>query len=122
MDQNTLTKSVEKLKNLYRLEKITVVADRGLNSGSNLEHLCNGGHDFVISYTLKRSPGSFKELVWSNEGRTDYTDRETGEVTSRSKIMGQVMVVKVPIEEEEVERKSGRPGSTRKLTYRSRYI
>lgn len=109
MDQKTLTRSVEKLKDLYRLEKITVVADRGLNSGSNLEYLCNGGHDFVISYTLKRSPESFKELVWSNEGWTDYTDRETGEVTSRSKIVEQVMVVKVPIEEDEVERKRGRP-------------
>ena len=110
MDQNTLTKSVEKLKGLYKLEKITVVADRGLNSGSNLEYLCNGGHDFVISYTLKRSPESFKELVWSNEGWTDYIDKETGEVTSRSKVIEQVQVVKVPIKEEGVEKKKrGRP-------------
>ena len=52
MDQKTLKQSVDRLKKLYRLEKITVVADRGLNSGSNLEYLCAQGRDFVISYTL----------------------------------------------------------------------
>lgn len=53
MDQSTLIKSVDRLKQLYNLDKITVVADRGLNSGSNLEYLYSQNHDFVISYTLK---------------------------------------------------------------------
>jgi transposase len=111
MDQNTLTQSVEKLKSLYRLEKITVVADRGLNSGSNLEFICQGGHDFVISYTLKRSPESFKELVWNDDGWQDMVDLATGEITSRSKIVEQTLEVKVPIDKdaESTEKKRGRP-------------
>ena len=36
MDQSTLTRSIERLKALYGLERITVVADRGLNSGGIL--------------------------------------------------------------------------------------
>ena len=111
MDQNTLTRSVEKLKSLYRLEKITVVADRGLNSGSNLEYICKGGHDFVISYTLKRSPDSFKELVWNDDGWQDIVDLATGEITSRSKIVEQTLEVKVPIDKDDgsAEKKRGRP-------------
>lgn len=111
MDQSTLTRSVEKLKSLYRLEKITVVADRGLNSGSNLEYLCKGGHDFVISYTLKRSADSFKELVWNDDGWQKSVDLATGEITSRSKIVEQLLEVKVPIGQDDgsAEKKRGRP-------------
>lgn len=111
MDQCTLTRSIEKLKSLYRLEKITVVADRGLNSGSNLEYLCKGGHDFVISYTLKRSADSFKELVWNDDGWQDIVDHATGEITSRSKIVEQILEVKVPIDQDDgsAVKKRGRP-------------
>lgn len=111
MDQSTLTQSVENLKNLYRLDKITVVADRGLNSGSNLEYLCKGGHDFVISYTLKRSPDAFKDLVWKGDGWRDVIDPDTGKTTFRSKVVEQSLEVKVPIVHDETttEKKRGRP-------------
>lgn len=52
------------LKELYHLKKITFVPDRGLNSENNLEYLCEGGRNFMISYLLKRSSDAFKELVW----------------------------------------------------------
>lgn len=116
MDQNTLLKSVENLKNLYKLDKITIVADRGLNSGANLEYLCSKGHDFVISYTLKRSSKAFKELVWNEEGWKNTVNPETGEITFCSKVIEQVLEVKVPIDKEEilVEKKRGRPKKYKK--------
>lgn len=111
MDQNTLTRSVEKLKALYRLEKITVVADRGLNSGKNLDYLMEAGHDFVISYTLKRSPTHFKELVWQEEGWQRTVNSETGEVISKAKVIEQQHEVKIPLSPEEAQtpKKRGRP-------------
>lgn len=110
MDQSTLTKSISRLKKLYGLDKITVVADRGLNSGNNLAYLCEFGHDFVISYTLKRSSESFKELIWQG-GWKDEIDPETGEVTFRSKIVQQDLEVKMPLTPEEMtnKKKRGRP-------------
>lgn len=113
MDQNTLVQSVEKLKHLYHLEKITVVADRGLNSGRNLEYLVRGGQDFVISYTLKRSKDEFKAMVWAEDGWEDQKDEDTGEVIFRSKVLGQSLEVKVPLEEGEVP-ESGKPGRPKK--------
>jgi len=111
MDQSTLTKSVENLKSLYKLDKITIVADRGLNSGSNLEFLLDCGHDFVISYTLKRSPEAFKALVLSEEGWQDVIDAQTGEVKYRKKVVDHALEVKVPVEQEtqDSEKKRGRP-------------
>ena len=98
MDQKTLTQSVNRLKELYHLDKLTVVADRGLNSGSNLEYLCAHGHDFVISYTLKRSAEDFKRLVWDETGWTESYDAETGEVMSREKVIEQELKFKVLLE------------------------
>jgi transposase len=114
VDQNTLVQSVEKLKDLYRLEKITVVADRGLNGGDNLAYLCGQSHDFVISYTLKRSPQAFKELVWSP---SDWIDglKDGDAVTFRSKVVDEALTVKVPIPESErtATGKRGRPKTLR---------
>lgn len=76
-------------------------------------HLCSGGHDFVISYTLKRSAASFKELVWDEDGWITNVDSDTGELLSRSKIVEQILEVKVPIAKDDgsagTKKKRGRP-------------
>jgi transposase len=110
MDQNTLTRAVERLKEKYRLKKIVIVADRGLNSGDNLEYLYREGHDFVISYTLKRSSQELKAMVLDAEGWSMITDAESGIIHSKAKILKQVLKVKIPMAAEETaEKKRGRP-------------
>lgn len=111
MDQNTLVDSVDRLKALYRLEQITIVADRGLNSGSNLNYLIEHKHDFVISYTLKRSTASFKAMVWSADKWKIVVDDETGELISKSKVIDHQLDVKVPLDPNQVDtvKKRGRP-------------
>ncbi len=113
MDQNTLVESVEKLKNIYHLDKITVVADRGMNGGENLVYLDKSGYDFVISYTLKRSTDAFKELVFQADGWQDTWDDQHKEVVYRGKTVRQVLKVKIPISQETIqaagEKKRGRP-------------
>lgn len=114
MDQNTLITAVEKLKGIYNLDKITVVADRGLNGGENLAYLAGKGHDFVISYTLKRSPDAFKELVLQQDGWQETWDEEHKKVLYREKVVQQTFEVKVPITQPEPSgkpavKKRGRP-------------
>ena len=108
MDQTTLIQSVNRLKELYRMEKITVVADRGLNGGANLEYLYNNGHDFVISYTLKKSSQEFKEMVWEEKGWTTTMDKETGEILTKAKVLKQDLKIKVPVAVEEIPQEDGK--------------
>lgn len=110
MDQSTLTCAVEKLKARYRLEKIVVVADRGLNSGDNLAFLVQEGHDFVISYTLKRAPRKLKDLALDDSGWVTDGSELDGQL-SRFKILEETLQVKVPAvpAPQEGKRKRGRP-------------
>ncbi len=114
MDQSTLITAVERLRDLYRMEKITIIADRGLNGGPNLEYLCKAGHDFVISYTLKRSSREFKQLVWDEAGWTQTVDPATGELIRKEKVVTQEFKYKVPLTEEEMESARSKPGRPRK--------
>lgn len=119
MDQNTLTDSVNQLKALYGMEKITVVADRGLNSGSNLVYLCTQGYGFVISYTLKKSKDEFKDLVFDDTGWEYRYDPKNTEEVYKSKVVQQHLEVKIALSETEREafrkqKKRGRIAKYRK--------
>jgi len=113
MDQNTLIQSVNRLKSLYKMDKITVVADRGLNGGPNLEYLYNNGHDFVISYTLKRSAQEFKELVWDESGWISTEDKDSKAILYKEKVIEQELKFKVPVTPvdpaKSLNKKRGRP-------------
>lgn len=110
MDQKTLVDTVEKLKNIYHLDEITVVADRGMNGGENLIYLENNGYDFVFSYTLKRAKEDFKELVLQKDGWKDTWDEQHQEVIFREKMLTQSIKAKVPIKvDNNKPKKRGRP-------------
>ncbi len=117
VDQNTLQDSVENLRRLYGLDEITVVADRGLNGGENLVLLQGNKHHFVIGYTLKRSKQEFKDLVFNDMAwAVEQVDEQTGEVVYRSKVIEQVLKVKLLLTDEELaeETKKKKPGRKRK--------
>lgn len=112
MDQSTLMKSVEKLKKIYKMDKITIVADRGLNSGNNLEFLCGEGHDFVISYTLKKSPLEFKSMVLDESGWTNLFDKDTEKLIYKHKVFDHKLQVKILLRQDSQSaerREKGRP-------------
>ena len=102
MDQNTLQDSVDELEKLYGFDSITVIADRGMNSGENLVFLTNKNHHFLISYTLKKATKEIKEQ--SLKGEWDYIeeDKETGEITFASKILDTKVKAKIVYTEEEL--------------------
>jgi transposase len=105
MEQHTLRDSVGRLRALYGLGEITVVADRGMNGGDNLLFLTGNGYHFVVSYTLKRSRAEFKEAVLGSEvpWQVEHYSRETGELEYASKVLGQKVTARVELTEEELE-------------------
>ncbi|MCK9349436.1 MAG: IS1634 family transposase [Bacilli bacterium] len=104
MDQNTLVDSVSRLKEIYGLAGITVVADRGMNANDNLLFLHGGGYHFVISYTLKRSRQEFKDAVFGDDTpwAVEQYDGKTGQLAYASKILRQTVSAKVELTPEEV--------------------
>ena len=105
MDQNTLADSISRLKGLYGLNGITVVADRGMNANDNLLFLHGGGYHFVISYTLKRSRQEFRDAVFGDDTpwAVERYDSETGQLAYASKVLKQSVSAKVELTPEEVE-------------------
>lgn len=105
MDQNTLVDSISRLKAMYGLEGITIVADRGMNANDNLLFLHGGGYHFVVSYTLKRSKQEFKDVVLNDDTpwEVEQFDARTGQLTYASKILKQTVVAKVELTDEETE-------------------
>ncbi|WP_344914180.1 IS1634 family transposase, partial [Amphibacillus indicireducens] len=97
MDQTTLTQAVEDLKARYKMDKIVVVADRGLNGKDNLAYLVNQDHDFVISYTLKKAPESLKTMALDEMDWENIQTDENGEILYKEKIIAHQLSVKVEL-------------------------
>lgn len=113
VDQKTLKSAVCRLKEQYNLDKVTIVADRGLNGKDNLLYLEEESHDFVVGYTLKNAAQDVIDLALSEDGWTiDLVDNESGEVLHMSRIIPQKLALKCEMSEEEkaaLPRKRGRP-------------
>lgn len=119
MDQQTLSQAVESLKTLYRLDKIVVVADRGLNGKDNLEMLLESGHDFVMGFTLKTASPALQEIALDPAGWEVSVTGDTGDVLVREKRVPHAWETKVLLSEEEkaaLPKGRGRPRKYKKVT------
>lgn len=77
-DGLTFIPTLNKVKEELRLSKIIAVADKGMNSSANINHLVNHGDGFVFSQILKGTKGkryhsqAFSEEGWTYEGKNRY--------------------------------------------------
>jgi len=67
-ETKTLLDTLDRLKDKYRLEKITLIADRGISSSLNLQEIKKRGYEYIVGYKIKNSKLSDKIL-----DRNDYT-------------------------------------------------
>jgi transposase len=115
MDQKTLETAVKELKKKYHLDKIVIVADRGLNGKDNLLYLLNEGHSFVFAYTLKRATEELQTLALDKAGwKITKLNGSTGEILRKEKVLHQTMETKVELTDEEKASLAGRRGRPRK--------
>ena len=63
---STLYPVIKDLKEKYKLKKVIVAADRGLNSGKNLLLLKELGLDYVMAYKLKCAKKEIKEKLFED--------------------------------------------------------
>lgn len=56
------------MKEKYKIQKATLVADRGMYSSGNLEAVISMGYDYIVGTKLRKSPAQIKEEVLATEG------------------------------------------------------
>lgn len=85
------TRTLLPIVNAYKTKlpgtKVIVVADRGLNSKSNLTELTNAGCEYIVAHSLHRLTKKMQDELFDDSDWKIFADHETAEVTYKFKIM-----------------------------------
>jgi len=74
-DSVTLGPAMKEVKESYRVGRLVVVADKGLNSSKNIDALVNAGDGFVFSQILRGKKGQrYNEKLFATDGWTINKD------------------------------------------------
>jgi transposase len=105
-DCNTLLPILAELKESYNIDRMIVVADKGINTGENIAYSLIKGDGYIYSQSIRGAKKSFKNYVLNEKG---YVEQENGfKIKSRvypreiwvTNVEGER--VKVPIDEKQV--------------------
>ncbi|MBI9030559.1 IS1634 family transposase [bacterium] len=90
-DLSTMKPLLQKIKKAYNLGKITIVADKGNNSGENLAYIDNEDDFYIISQRIRARGTELANIVLDQE---DYESNQDN--TFKSKTVERERVVKRP--------------------------
>ena len=74
-DFSTMKPILEKIKKQYNLGKISIVADKGNNSGRNLDYIDKQGDTYIISQKIRMRGNELSDIVLDQK---DYIMNESG--------------------------------------------
>lgn len=90
-DMRTMRPILKKIKKDYGLGKITIVADKGNNTGENLAHIDASGDHYIISQRIRNRGKGLTDLVldptgyvWNKEGTFKHKATERMRVVKRA--------------------------------------
>lgn len=66
-DSKTLLKILKKLKEQFNLNKVIIVADKGINSKLNLKDIKDNGFDYIVSARIKNMKKSVQKEILSDK-------------------------------------------------------
>ena len=78
----TLRPMIQELQKNYNVEKVIVVADKGLNTGNNIAYNKAVGNGYVMSLSIRGADSEMKEYVLKEDGYT-YNEDKTYKKKSR---------------------------------------
>jgi len=67
-DGHTLVPFLDALKSRFAIDQIILVADRGLNSGENLQSIKDHGYDYIVGTRLRNASDAIQRQVFQEEG------------------------------------------------------
>jgi hypothetical protein len=91
-DSITLQPAMADVKKDFNLGRLIIVADKGLNSTSNIDYIVNSGDGYVVSQVLKGPKGSkYHELMFNPE---DMKEMKTFDISFLKKTMKVILIQK----------------------------
>lgn len=91
----TMIPILRKLKQRYRIDRVIIVADRGLNSASNLVAIREMGMQYVMAYRLRGSGEKYKKLIEDGSGWLAWKKTEATKEISKYRITDEIRKVKI---------------------------
>ena len=75
-DGKTMVETLEKIKKRFRITRMIIVADRGLNSKGNLHLIKKAGYGYIMAAKIKGSAATLQKKVLEDSGFTDIFDKK----------------------------------------------
>jgi transposase len=72
----TMLNILKKLKKLFNLKQVIIVADKGLNSKINLKEIKDRGFDYIVSAKIKNMSNKIQKKILTEEGYTEKSYKE----------------------------------------------
>ena len=85
-DGKTMVKALENIKKRFGINRVIIVADRGINSKGNLNIIKEAGYGYIMAAKIKGATDALKEKVLADEGFTDVLDKK-GNLEFRYKVL-----------------------------------
>ncbi|MCF6268161.1 MAG: IS1634 family transposase [Melioribacteraceae bacterium] len=77
----TMLNLLEKLKKIFMLNQVIIVADKGLNSKINFKEIKDRGFDYIVSAKIKNMSKKIQKEIFAEEGyKNRYNKTEEGQV------------------------------------------
>jgi transposase len=96
-DGKTILKVLGKLKKLFKLNQVIIVADKGINSKINLKEIKEHGFDYIVSARIRNMSKEVQEKILSLEGYAVMENQSEGEIY-KYKVIDYENKIIVPIE------------------------
>lgn len=80
-DGKTMVKALECLSKRFKINKIIIVADKGLNDKSNFHLIRQAGYDYIVASRLKSQSKTIQEQIFDSKAyQVSHYDEHTNEV------------------------------------------
>ena len=74
-DGNTLESTLDALAKRFWINRVIIVADRGINSKLNLKRIRDKGYGYIVASRLKKMPEKVLESIFDPAGYRDFSDQ-----------------------------------------------
>jgi len=86
VDGKTMVTALDNIKKRFGINRVIIVADRGLNFKSNLNYIKEAGYGYIMASKIKGATGALQERMLADENFTDILDKN-GDLEFRYKII-----------------------------------